>query len=423
MWLFIGICVAVIAGLGLLINLIPRRFFDAPLCTAKVAGPPPPLKTTSLRDANEIAFVQQTHKYLAFRLRTIMIRFNREARLLTPGALKNAGIDPEKMKIVIELSETIIHERNNDDFTKAIEYLSEELRKLFVNLAEIADDTYVRYAAVAGTLAPLIGPAWAIMVAYLSFAIVARQEEESVALRRSLSDIANLIESGVISHFEIAFETIQNNFQTGHSDNVSVRMSQINLNEAMRQWLHHFEACIGEAPSPITARWLGWFGRKRTFAFDKYIAARLAPIARYLLIGIGSDFMLAEELGCIPGFLNTLLQHASCLKDARDALRTRMAYAGIQDETTSIAASIAEWLDERCLYLDSLSEKLVGMPTCPISAIPAKLTFERRVRYLVLRGGVAIRRARQENLHALRVRVRWWRRYTVHPRRDRGRAR
>jgi hypothetical protein len=117
MWLFIGICVAVIAGLCLLINLIPRRFFDAPLCTAKVAGPPPPLKTTSLRDANEIAFVQQTHKYLAFRLRTIMIRFNTEARLLTPGALKNAGIDPEKMKIVIELSETIIHERNNDDFT------------------------------------------------------------------------------------------------------------------------------------------------------------------------------------------------------------------------------------------------------------------------------------------------------------------
>jgi hypothetical protein len=342
---------------------------------------------------------------------------------LTPGTLKDAGIDPEKIKIIIELTETIIHERNNDDFTKAVEDLFETLRKVATRIAEIADDPGLRYAAMAGTLAPLIGPVWAVMVAYTSFAIVRRQEQESAALHRGFSDISNLIETGILSKFEIAFETIQNNFQTEGSNSVSLSMSQVNLNEAIRHWIRHFEASIQEAPSPIAPRYLGLFGRKRTTAFDKYIAARFAPVAEYLLIGILTDFMLAEEWRCIPGFLNTAAQHAFYLKSAREALRKRMADAGIEQEATSVAASIAVWLDERCLYLDSLTQKLKEMPICRVASKPADLTFGGRVRYLVLRGGIVIRRMRQENFHSLRVHARLLRRYTAQRIRVRRKAR
>lgn len=426
MWPWIVICIAVPLGLCVLIRLIPTRFFDATLWTSKIVAPFSPLKTMSLRQAiaDQKTFLQQTSKYLDFRFRPFLVRLNAEARLLTPGALDDAGISPEEMKIVIELTGSLIHECNGDS-TEAIDRLFEAVKKIVVKLGKISDNTYevARYLAVAGPLIPFVGPALAFMVAYTSFAIVMRQERESVALHRSLSEIANRMESTTVSKFEIAYETIQGAFQTECAENVSLTISQINMKRAIREWLSHLVTSIDNAPSPTEPRVLKFLPGKRTSDFDKYIAVRLAPLDQHLLIGIATDFMVADALGRIPGFFITLSEHRAYLEDARKALRNRMVSSGIGQERTSLAACIAEWLDERCSYLDSLAEKLRGVPICQTFPKPAELTFGRRVRYLVHIAGIVVRRMRQEHLYSLRVHARLWRRYTIHRIRVRWKAR
>jgi hypothetical protein len=414
MWLVVVVCVAVIAGICLGINLFPKRFFEAPLASTKIVVMRSPVQTTPLPDAiaNESAFLQQSHKYCEFRLRAALTRFETEARLATPRELKGAGLDPEKIKIVIELSAALVHETNSDDFAKTMERLLRALKGLVVRIAETTDGTYevAHCLAVAGSLAPLIGPAFALMVAYTSLAMVKRQARESATLRRNLFTIANLIESGTISKFEIAYETIQGNFQRACPESLPLVVARTNMNNAMREWLHHFVARIENAPSPIEQ---GWFSVRRTTEFDGYIAGGFAPIARYFLIGIFTDFMIAEKLGGTHEFLTTLTNHVFYLKTAKEALRKRMVAAGIEHETTSVAASIAVWLNERCMYLDCLVEKLRSTPTFQVADTPTKLTFRRKVRYLVLRCAIVVRRIRQVRLQPLRARAKSWRHYGI----------
>jgi hypothetical protein len=303
MWLWIAISVAVPVALCVLICLIPKRFFDATLYVPKVVASGSPLKTWSLRKAiaDQQMFLKLTNEYLDFRFRPLLVRLNAEARLLTPAASHDAGINPEEMKIVAELTESLI-DHYKRDATEALELLFDAVKNIVVKLSKIRDDTYevARCIAVAGPLIPMVGPALAFMVAYASFAIIMRQEKESAALHRGLSEISNRMETNTRSKFETAYESIGSEFRSEAAENWCLMLAQRNMKTAIREWLGHLVTSIQNAPNPIEPRVLR--SGKRTMDFDRYIAVRLAPLDEHLSIGIATDFMVADGLGVFLDF-------------------------------------------------------------------------------------------------------------------------
>jgi hypothetical protein len=373
----------VLIALAVAIKLLPEAIFTVPLRGAVIPTPRPPIADVSLADAvgDERAYFERAHVFFRLRLQAIAPRLQMETELLTAHDAREAGLDPDKVKAMEELAEKIANATEDSEFTEAAQHLVEIVKECIGKLLEAADTAgdAAGTVALAGSLVPLIGPLFAVMVACASMAVASRQARETASIRRGIADIANLLGSRTTAEFEQAYIKAQSDFGSTPRDRLSLLLAQRDLNVAKRTWLIQFVKKIESAPNPYESRFI--FFSKRVTDFDRHISEGFAPVARYLAIGVFADFFITDDLGNRAEFLNTLTQDLHYLTEARNTLEERMRRASIQGELDTPAALIYQWLNERCAYYEAFAKAVTFIPTLPQKY---RVTFTRRVRYLAL---------------------------------------
>jgi hypothetical protein len=396
-WLVIlfFLIVLIAALVSLAIALMPEKFFNKPLFEVPAIVPPSPFEETPLQKVleDQTTFLEQTHEHFTGRLRITTAVLATEAGLVTAREAERMGLDPENLRVMLELSEKLVGETDSNEFAEAVRHLSNIVKDTIAKVMAAADTTGAAGSIfIAGSLTlpvgTLVGPLLAAMVAWVSLAIAANQAAENAAQRRNILAIATLIESNTIAEFERAYEAARSHISRAADHPMALYLAQRDLNVTRGTWLIRLTETIDNAPKPFETTWLGRKGSRST-EFDNYISEGFAPVGRYLMIGVFADFFVAEKLDCLQAFSNALDLDIYHINKARAALRKRMVAEGIAAERRSGAALILRWLDERSVYLEALSQevKLIAR-----FSRTSTLPFKRRVRYLGLRCANEIRK-------------------------------
>jgi len=155
----------------------------------------------------------------------------------------------KKMRIIVELSEKLVHEKEGDELAETVRQLSNIVKDALAKAT--ADTTGIAGSIIMISSPTLIGPFIAIAIAWLSLAIAANQAAENAAQRREIEAIGLLIESRIIAEFEVAYDTARTSLSAFSDQPVPLAVAQRDLNVAKRTWAVHLAKAIENAPSPI----------------------------------------------------------------------------------------------------------------------------------------------------------------------------
>lgn len=103
---------------------MPENFFSkSPLGIPIV--PPPLSNRLRFRRFLKIQrlFLGKLHEYFTARLRITTAALATEARLIPPREAAGMGLDPEKMRAMLELSEKLVREKDGEEFAEAARHL------------------------------------------------------------------------------------------------------------------------------------------------------------------------------------------------------------------------------------------------------------------------------------------------------------
>ena len=116
-----------IAGLvSLTIALMPEKFFNKPLFEVPaIVVLPSPFEETPLQKVleDQTTFLEQTHVHFTGRLLITTAVLATEASLFTAREAERMGLDPENLRVMLELSEKLAGETDSNEFAEAVRHL------------------------------------------------------------------------------------------------------------------------------------------------------------------------------------------------------------------------------------------------------------------------------------------------------------